>query len=53
MAVETPANRRITQINVTTEVPRDVSGALRTGNAGPDRVREGEGHFLERVMMSF
>ena len=53
MAVETSANRRITQINVTPEVPRDVSGALRIGNAGPDQVREGEGRSLEKVMMLF
>ena len=38
-AAETPAHRRITQINVTPEVPRDVSGALRICNAGPGRER--------------
>ena len=31
-------------------MPRDVSGALRIGNAGPDQVRGGEGRFLEKVM---
>ena len=53
-AAETPAHRRITQINVTPEVPRDVSGALRICNAGPGQEREDEGlHALEKVMMSF
>lgn len=56
IVVETPINRRITQISLHTwgtQSKGKVLGAVRTYNVGPDQVKTDKGCFLKKVMMSF